>query len=324
MIHILFKLASTIYQTYLHGPWHGWHGRITEVPELLIGTMADDTAAGVPAPSFASLDFIFSVYCLWWRSDKSNQIYWINGNSLQWHPVGRKVRWGEDSLYSTNEAEGTQRESSKYRWACFAVWVINQSWKVPESSRLDSSLKRHTALIKRMRQSIGAENREHILKDIDSLSLEKYIDEIAGAAVEGVGRCKTEKDVWSAVEVCTLIPPGQLWLMSWPFWSKVISALHRRFPNAFTPALVSSFATALSAPSRGVMSALVPEQREKEDAARIMKQRPVLRICSELALVAIIRDSPKRSGGEWIMKCLKELVRVPVSSHLLVILNLEF
>ena len=201
---------------------------------------------------------------------------------------------------------------------------INQSWKVPESSRLDSSLKRHTALIKRMRQSIGAENREHILKDIDSLSLEKYIDEIAGAAVEGVGRCKTEKDIWSAVEVCTLIPPGQLWLMSWPFWSKVISALHRRFPNAFTPALVSSFATALSAPSRGAMSALVPEQREKEDAARIMKQRPVLRICSELALVAIIRDSPKRSGGEWIMKCLKELVRVPVSSHLLVILNLEF
>lgn len=115
MIHVLFKLASTIYQTYLHGPWRGWHGRTTEVPELLIGTMPDDTAAGVPAPSFASLDFIFSVYCLWWRSDKSNQIYWINGNSLQWHPVGRKVRWGEDSLYSTNEAEGTQREPSKYR-----------------------------------------------------------------------------------------------------------------------------------------------------------------------------------------------------------------
>lgn len=52
-----------------------------------------------------------------------------------------------------------------------------------------------------MRQSIGMDNREHILKDIDSLSLEKYIDEIAGAAVEGVVRCKTEKDVWSAVEV---------------------------------------------------------------------------------------------------------------------------
>ena len=80
-----------------------------------------------------------------------------------------------------------------------------------ESSKHDSSLKRHTALIKRMRQSMGGDNRDQIFKDIDSLSLEKYIDEIAGAVVEGVTRCKTEKDVWSAVEV-------YLWL----------SRLHRR------------------------------------------------------------------------------------------------
>ena len=32
----------------------------------------------------------------------------------------------------------------------------------------------------------------------------------------------------------------------------------------------------------------------------------------------------QRGGGGWIMRCLKELVRVPVSSHFLVILNLEF
>jgi regulator of nonsense transcripts 2 len=62
-------------------------------------------------------------------------------------------------------------------------------------------LKRHTALIKRIRQSLAADNRDQILKDIESLSLEKYIDEIASAVVEGVARCKTEKDVWAAVEV---------------------------------------------------------------------------------------------------------------------------
>lgn len=56
-------------------------------------------------------------------------------------------------------------------------------------------------MIKRMRQSIGFENREQILKDIESLSLEKYVDEIVGAVAEGILRCKTEKDVWSAVEV---------------------------------------------------------------------------------------------------------------------------
>lgn len=34
----------------------------------------------------------------------------------------------------------------------------------------------------------------------------------------------------------------------------------------------------------------------------------MLRVCAELALVGIIRDGTKRSGGEWIMKALKELV----------------
>ena len=52
-----------------------------------------------------------------------------------------------------------------------------------------------------MRQSIGADNRDQIIKDLESLALEKYVDEIVGAAVEGVGKCKTEKDIWSAVEV---------------------------------------------------------------------------------------------------------------------------
>jgi regulator of nonsense transcripts 2 len=157
-----------------------------------------------------------------------------------------------------------------------------------ELSKLDSSLKRHTGLIKRMRQSLGTDQRDQILKDIDSLSLEKYIDEIAGAALEGIARCKTEKDVWSAVEI--------------------ISALHRRFPTAFTPSLVSSLSTALAAPSRAALSALPPEQREKEDSARVSRQRPLLRVCSELALVGIITDGQRRSGGEWMMKILKELL----------------
>lgn len=157
-----------------------------------------------------------------------------------------------------------------------------------ELSRLDSTLKRHTGLIKRMRQSLGADHRDQILKDIDSLSLEKYIDEIAGAALEGIMRCKTEKDIWSAVEV--------------------ISALHRRFPAAFTPSFISSLSTALAAPSRAALSALPPEQREKEDSARVSRQRPLLRVCSELALVGIITDGQRRSGGEWIMKVLRELL----------------
>jgi regulator of nonsense transcripts 2 len=53
---------------------------------------------------------------------------------------------------------------------------------------------------------------------------------------------------------------------------------------------------------------MAPEQREKEDNARIIRQRPILRVCSELALVGIIKDSSGRSGVEWIMKAVKDLV----------------
>ncbi|KAJ4483312.1 transcription factor [Lentinula aciculospora] len=164
----------------------------------------------------------------------------------------------------------------------------NMNPTIKEFLKLDSSLKRHTALIKRMRQSMASENREQIIKDIETLSLEKYLDEIVGASLDGILRCKTERDVWSAVEV--------------------LSALHRRFPATFTPKLVASLSAALAVPSRASLSNLTAEQREKEDSSRVTRQRPILRISSELALVGVIRDEPTRSGGEWIMKAMKEML----------------
>jgi len=56
---------------------------------------------------------------------------------------------------------------------------------------------------------MATDNRDQIMKDIESLSLEKYVDELAGAVVEGLGRCKTEKDVWSAVEVLLWLPSSR-------------------------------------------------------------------------------------------------------------------
>ncbi|KAG6375457.1 ARM repeat-containing protein [Boletus reticuloceps] len=188
-----------------------------------------------------------------------------------------------DSTPSSKVEEESARNARRVN-----LKVLNLSLDTPESSRLDSSLKRHTALIKRMRQSIGSDNRDQIIKDIDSLSLEKYIDEIAAAALDGIARCKTEKDVWAAVEV--------------------ICTLHRRFPTSFTPSFVDMLASAIAPPPKATISALPPDQREKEDAARVARQRPVLRVCSELALVGIIKDSPTKSGGEWIIKAIKELL----------------
>lgn len=89
---------------------------------------------------------------------------------------------------------------------------------------------------------------------------------------------------------------------------QIISLLHRRFSKEFTSVLISLLSTAIGAPSRASLSGLTAEQKEKEDGARVLRQRPVLRICSELALVGVIRDGPEKSGGEWIMKAIKELV----------------
>jgi regulator of nonsense transcripts 2 len=74
----------------------------------------------------------------------------------------------------------------------------------------------------------------------------------------------------------------------------------------------------MAPPSRAQLAALAPDIREKEDSARVARQRPVLRVCAELALVGVIRDGPNRSGGEWIMKALKELVRcsLPGVAHI--------
>lgn len=52
---------------------------------------------------------------------------------------------------------------------------------------------------------MALDNRDQIMKDIDTLSLEKYIDELSSAVMEGLGRCKTEKDIWGAVEVADFL-----------------------------------------------------------------------------------------------------------------------
>ena len=69
------------------------------------------------------------------------------------------------------------------------------------SSKLDSSLKRHTTFLKRIKLSLGSENELQNIKDIQQLSLTKHVEEIVSNIIEGATKCKSEKDVWSAVEV---------------------------------------------------------------------------------------------------------------------------
>ncbi|KAF8310058.1 transcription factor [Cantharellus anzutake] len=159
-----------------------------------------------------------------------------------------------------------------------ALRELNRKTHDTEVKTLDSSLKRHTTLIKRLRQSMGVENHDQIVKDVESLALEKYTEEIVSACLEGATKCKNDKDAWSTVQV--------------------ISLIHRRLPETFTVPLVASFLQSLAPPSR----------RDREESSRVSRQRSLLRVCSELALVGIICDGPGKSGGGRIMKVVKDLL----------------
>ena len=80
-------------------------------------------------------------------------------------------------------------------------------------------------------------------------------------------------------------------------------------PDKFYPALITTLASVLVPSNKVALATMVPDQREKEDTACVAWQRPVIRVCTGLALVGVIRDVPLRSGGEWIMKVLWDLVR---------------
>lgn len=67
-------------------------------------------------------------------------------------------------------------------------------------------------------------------------------------------------------------------------------------------------------PSKEALSALAQDQREKEEAARVIRQRPLLRVYAELALVGVLTDGPGKSGGDTILKTIKDLVNDFLSS----------
>ncbi|KAK9476300.1 armadillo-type protein [Lipomyces japonicus] len=139
------------------------------------------------------------------------------------------------------------------------------------SKSLDSSLKKNTAFIKRLRTSINADSSNLFLKDISTLSLEKYLSEIISAASEGLGKCRQTSEIWAAVEV--------------------ISALHQRFSTTFTPALILQLLRGFSGPTKDELSCLNAEQREKEDSSRLVKHRGLFRLLTEFWFCGIARTS---------------------------------
>jgi regulator of nonsense transcripts 2 len=142
---------------------------------------------------------------------------------------------------------------------------------------LDSTMKKNTAFIKRLRTAISPATLPTFLQEIKTVSLSKYLSEIVSACHEGLCRLKTPGEIDAGVEI--------------------VSALHQRFgPDEFTTYLGWFLGRSMATPDKSALKALSPEAREKEEKDRLVRQRILLRVVTDLWLVDVLRtlDDIKR------------------------------
>ncbi|GAA5918328.1 hypothetical protein JCM6882_008215 [Rhodosporidiobolus microsporus] len=191
---------------------------------------------------------------------------------------------GGDTAPAAKEGGRNQRRR-ELRAANEAAW--ERDGPQEGLGKLDTSLKRHTALLVKFRSSLNtAASIPGIVKEVQQLALEKYVEEAVGAVVEGLGKCKTGPETAGAVEV--------------------VSAMHNRFPDLFTPPFNALLLQGLKP---GSSNAADKDIREKEDSVRIIKQRGLLRVVGELEAVGVVKkEGGKGVTGEITWTALKELL----------------
>lgn len=149
-----------------------------------------------------------------------------------------------------------------------ALTICEDLYEVNKS--LDSSLKKNTAFIKRLRTAVTATTLGTFLQEIRTLSLHKYLSEIISACYEGLCKLKSPGEIDAGVEI--------------------VSALHQRFgPAEFTEFLGWLVGKGLATPEKSILKTLAADIREKEEKDRIIRQRVLLRVVTELWLVGVLR-----------------------------------
>lgn len=104
------------------------------------------------------------------------------------------------NIAASNWAVERAKKRVALQSANLEVWQDGPS---PPCGSLDSNMKKNTGFIKRVRQSLGVESRDSIIKEVATLNLDKYIDEVIQAIPEGLSKCTTAKDCLAAAEVRT-------------------------------------------------------------------------------------------------------------------------
>ncbi|KAF3039935.1 hypothetical protein E8E12_008264 [Didymella heteroderae] len=152
----------------------------------------------------------------------------------------------------------------------FRAWDGEQD-VFPVQGSLDSSMKKNTAFIKRLRTAINASSQTQFLQEIRTLSLHKYLSEIISACYEGLCKLKTPGEIATGVEI--------------------VSALHQRFgPAEFTGYIGWYIGRGLATPDKAHLKMLSQEVRDREEKERLARQRVLLRVATELWLVGVLRS----------------------------------
>lgn len=154
------------------------------------------------------------------------------------------------------------------------AWEGEYSFKT--ATKLDSSLKKNTGFIKKIK-IVNADQCKSILKDIETLSIEKYLSEVIASLSEALCKVYKSDDIVAAMDI--------------------VSAFHQRFTADFSPYLLVHILLQLATPIRSTQ--VGNDLDEKEEAARIVRQRNLLRIVMECYLIGIFRN---------LRDCNKEIV----------------
>lgn len=144
------------------------------------------------------------------------------------------------------------------------------------SNKYDSSMKKNTGFIRKVR-TISADQLQNVMKDIETLSLEKYLSEIVTSLTEGLMKVSKSDDIVAATEI--------------------VSRLHQRFSVNFTSELLTNFVAGLASP-------LKADDAEKIEL-RVSRQRNLIRLLTEFYLVGVfrtIRDCPRDSLPDYVIK----------------------
>lgn len=149
------------------------------------------------------------------------------------------------------------------------AWDGENVFEAPLS--YDTSLKKNTAFINRCRVNLQEGSQATLLREVATLSLEKYFSEILAAICKGLVKCKSSSELFVGVEVC--------------------SALHQRFVATFSSQLLSLFLQGIQNPSRAALDSLSSEARIREDKSRLDRHLAILKVLIELYLVDIFRST---------------------------------